>query len=335
MAEKIMDLKQEFDIQSIDALHYFEYKSDFIFQSDYHEDWRLLYVESGGCEISFSRDEETYLILKEHDLFIEAPNEYYSFKAAPGTSPLVFTAGFFCQSPHMTLLSDRVFHCGKAERDCIVRLIEEGGQNFSTRLGETGLYALGRKYNQPVGGEQLIGLYLEMLLISLMRQHSAITPVYSDAMKKSDQISLAKSDSVLLNRITDYYAAHLMEGVSIDELCREFDIGRSHLQRIFREQTGRSAIDYFCHMRISIAKQLIREDKLTLTETARALGYTSLQYFSRQFKKITGIPPSEYQDSIRSAVKNPIYQHIDLDQHSDMYQAASSTAAEDRDVFVS
>ena len=97
-------------------------------------------------------------------------------------------------------------------------------------------------------------------------------------------------------------------------LCREFSIGRSHLQRIFREQTGLGAIEYFCQMRIRAAKRLIRENRMNLSDTARALGYTSIHYFSKQFKKITGMPPSEYQNFIRTAGSDPVCQHIDLDQ---------------------
>ena len=85
-----MDLKKEFDIKAINALHYFEYKSNFIFQSDYHDDWRLFYVEQGACEISFSNTGKEPVIVETHGIFIEAPEEYYSFKSARADS--CFTA---------------------------------------------------------------------------------------------------------------------------------------------------------------------------------------------------------------------------------------------------
>ena len=107
---------------------------------------------------------------------------------------------------------------------------------------------------------------------------------------------------------------HLITAKKFGVYCHEFSIGRAHLQRIFREHTGLGAIEYFCQMRISAAKQLIRENKMNLTDTAKTLGYTSIHYFSKQFKKITGIPPSRYQESIRSAGNDPIYQQIELEQ---------------------
>ncbi len=309
MSTDALTLKQEFHISAVSSIQFFEYKSDFIFKSEYHDCWKLLYVEAGACEILRSGHKATPLSLQKGQLFIQAPNEYYSLKAAKEVTPLLFSCGFYCDSPGMSLLSNRIFSCKEQERRLLSALSEEGRSNFSMRVDDSALYRLERKLNQPFGGEQLIGMYLEMLLISLMRQY--VSPA---AEKDTAASSLSKADSILLNRITDYYAAHITEKLHIRQVCQEFSIGRSHLQRIFREQTGLGAMEYFCQMRIGAARQLIRENKMNLTDTARALGYTSIHYFSKQFKKITGMPPSQYQNSVRTADSDPVCQQIDLDQ---------------------
>ena len=134
----------------------------------------------------------------------------------------------------------------------------------------------------------------------------------SENTKKDASASLLKTDSILFNRITDYYEAHITEHIKVEHLCKEFGIGRSHLQRIFREQTGYGAIEYFCQMRISAAKRCIRENRMNLTDTAASLGYTSIYYFSKQFKKITGMSPSQYQKMVRSSKKDPLYEQREL-----------------------
>ena len=53
-------------------------------------------------------------------------------------------------------------------------------------------------------------------------------------------------------------------------------------------------------MKIEFAKQLIREDQMNFTQISDFLGYSSIHYFSRQFKKITGMTPSEYSSSIKA-----------------------------------
>ena len=44
MSGTVLHLKREFDISAVVSIHYFEYKSDFIFKSEYHDYWNLLYV---------------------------------------------------------------------------------------------------------------------------------------------------------------------------------------------------------------------------------------------------------------------------------------------------
>ena len=318
MAFEALHLKKEFEIQKITSLHYFEYKSDFIFKSEYHDYWKLLYVEDGSADIAFSDKKTAPLTLQTGELFIQAPDEYYSFKASPGTIPVLFTAGFYCDSKKLELLGNKKFICHEIETNLLRSLASEGKDNFAPKINPDTPSALERKYNQPFGGEQMIGIYLEMLLISLMRQYTSSEEDMSTKKEQKETViplssSLLKNDAILFNRITDYYESHITEHIKVEHLCKEFDIGRSHLQRIFREQTGYGAIEYFCQMRISAAKRCIRENKMNLTDTAATLGYTSIYYFSKQFKKITGMSPSQYQKMVRSSRKDPIYEQIDID----------------------
>lgn len=327
MTSEALHLKKEFIIEEIISLHYFEYKSDFIFKSEYHDYWKLLYVEDGCAEISFSGKKTAPIRLKKGELFVEAPNEYYSFKACDSTTPVVFNCGFYCGSEHLSLLKNKKFTCADSEKDLLLALAAEGKNSFSPKITSDSPGSLERKYNRPFGGEQLVGIYLEMLLISLMRQYTFNDKKQPSPAKKEAReeipaapalsADLLKTDSILFNRITEYYAEHITEHVKVEQICKEFSIGRSHLQRIFREQTGCGAIEYFCQMRISAAKRLIRENRMNLTDTAAALGYTSIYYFSKQFKKITGMSPSSYQKMVRTSKKDPLYAQIELDETPD------------------
>lgn len=102
MSPESLQLKKEFEIQKIASLHYFEYKSDFIFKSEYHDYWKLLYVEDGSAEITFSNKKLSPVILEKGDLFIQSPDEYYSFKAAPGKIA-VFLQLAFIATPNILL----------------------------------------------------------------------------------------------------------------------------------------------------------------------------------------------------------------------------------------
>ena len=63
-------------------------------------------------------------------------------------------------------------------------------------------------------------------------------------------------------------------------------------------------MEFFNQMKIDTAKELIRSNRLNFTQIADRLGYASVHYFSRQFKKITHMTPSEYASSIRLLSEN-------------------------------
>ena len=98
---------------------------------------------------------------------------------------------------------------------------------------------------------------------------------------------------------TSLLEEHLYTHVSIDQICKDNLIGRSQLQKLFRDRHDCGIIDYYSKMKIDVAKQLIRENHYNFTQISDMLGYTSVHYFSRQFKKITGMTPSEYAYSIK------------------------------------
>ena len=54
-----------------------------------------------------------------------------------------------------------------------------------------------------------------------------------------------------------------------------------------------------------MARLLIRENKLNFSQIAEKLGYGSIHYFSRQFKNITGMTPTEYQESVNPSTEKP------------------------------
>ena len=102
MALESLHLKKEFEIRQLTSLHYFEYKSDFIFKSEYHDYWKLLYVEDGSAEISFSNKKQAPVTLQKGELFIQSPNEYYSFRASSGNIDVLFTAGFYSDTANLS-----------------------------------------------------------------------------------------------------------------------------------------------------------------------------------------------------------------------------------------
>lgn len=114
-----------------------------------------------------------------------------------------------------------------------------------------------------------------------------------------------KADGELFTQIRTYMETHINENLTIEILCKSNSVGRSQLQKLFRTRSGYGAIEYFSRMKVELAKQMIREHHYNFTQIADALGFSSIHYFSRQFKKITGMTPSEYASSIMALSEHP------------------------------
>ena len=74
-----------------------------------------------------------------------------------------------------------------------------------------------------------------------------------------------------------------------------FYINKFYLTRIFKEKFGVTLNNYLLQIRITHAKQLLRFTDKTVETIGVECGMGSVHYFSRMFKKIEGISPSEYR----------------------------------------
>ena len=84
------------------------------------------------------------------------------------------------------------------------------------------------------------------------------------------------------------------EAVLLSDLAQQVGLSKHHLARLFRESVGVSPAQYATKCRIERAKQLLSGDE-TLTEIAVTVGYASLSAFSRAYKNLEGISPSEFR----------------------------------------
>ena len=71
-------------------------------------------------------------------------------------------------------------------------------------------------------------------------------------------------------------------------------------------------MQYCQRLKIDAAKRLIRQKRMNFTEIAESLGYSSIHYFSRHFKKQTGMTPTQYADSVKAMSGSPAHTNADL-----------------------
>ncbi len=96
-------------------------------------------------------------------------------------------------------------------------------------------------------------------------------------------------------RYNDLLAAFADRERSIDFYARQLEITPNHLNKSVKAATGRTAISLLNEMSILDAKMRLNHTNQTISEIAFQLGFEDQSYFSRFFKKATGLTPSEYR----------------------------------------
>lgn len=289
------ELKNCIHIDSIYTIHYFEYTSNFYFSGESHDFWEFICVDKGSVDICM---DNTELTLRKGDIAFHQPNEFHKVSTFGLTAPNLVVISFDTQSPLIDFFRGKVLKIDQRERALLADLIIEARNLFSSPLDDPYLTEMHKKEETPIGTEQLIKIYLEQFLIHLMRR-------YSTGEKQPD-CSSTKNTADIFKRVVDYMEDNISQHLTIEQICWDNMIGRTQLQKIFQLETGAGIIDYFSKLKINAAKHMIRDGRLNFTQISEQLGYSSIHYFSRQFKKIAGMTPSEYASSVKAIVEKQL-----------------------------
>lgn len=112
-------------------------------------------------------------------------------------------------------------------------------------------------------------------------------------LKKGD-----KSKYVL--QAMEYIGEHYGEQtISVGAIAEYLGLSESHLSHLFRKETDYTIMNYLTRYRIHKAMELLRDCRLKVYEIAERVGYRDITYFSATFKRVTGMSPSEFQDTCR------------------------------------
>ncbi len=284
------------EINEIVSLFYFEYAKDFVFQGESHDFWEFLYVDKGQVEVM--ADTEGYQ-LQQGEMIFHKPNEFHSVWANGKIAPNLIVASFVCNSPAMKFFENKILKAGEEEKNLLAKLIRERTYCFNKRLNEF-ITVKDKRLDEPFGAQQLIKIYLEMLLITLIRNNTAI--------KKQERISSLtrhRAEDDLVNRIICFMEQNIEKNLTVDDFCKEFSLSPTRIKSLFKDRKQTGIIQYFRRMKIERAKELIREENYNFSEIAERLGFSSVHYFSHVFKKITDMTPSEYAVSVKSKAELP------------------------------
>lgn len=281
-------LRNEINVRSLVTCFYFEFSKTFSNKGEKHNFWEIVYVDKGEAK---ARTKTGVHLLKQGDLVFHEPNEFHNLSSSGDTAPNIFIITFVCTSdPMIFFAKNKKFRLGEFERTIFTQLMREGLHLIDLKTKPSSLSKSERESHFAC--EQLVSNYLETLLIHLLRHHhrNEERPILSSTRKNQANL--------LTDQIIAFLETNLAGKWTLQQVCEKFGIGRTQINIIFKERTGCGVIEYMNQLRVEKAKEYIRIEVYNLTEISDLLGYSSIHYFSRHFKKTTGMTPSEYARSI-------------------------------------
>lgn len=284
-------LYSQINVTGIYTIHYFKYGRNFKFEGEQHDFWELVYLDSGNATVI--ADTTTHH-LKQGEAFFHKPNEHHNISTDDDFANSAIIT-FECKSRSLKLLAGRIIKFGEYEKFILNKIINEAKNSYGDRLNELYLTKMTKKDSALFAAEQVIKNSIELLIISLIRNSQ------NNISTKSDINVNTGSD-----RIVDSVIAILQEklnassNINLDDISFKLGFSKSYIKSQFKKKTGSSVIQYYIQLKIDKAKKLLSHQKYTVSEIADMLGFSSVYYFSRQFKSNTDMSPTEYINSIKA-----------------------------------
>lgn len=128
------------------------------------------------------------------------------------------------------------------------------------------------------------------LLFQMMTEYCEMIQTYS-----------THSYSFTVKKAVDYIQFYLDHPLTLEEIADAIQVNSTLLSRKFKEETNMNVIEYIHDLRVENAKLYLNRGKYSITEIAFMVGFNDANYFSRVFKKVTSLTPSQYIKAAKKA----------------------------------
>lgn len=274
-------------VTRIANLHYFEFTAQYQTSEDHHNFSEIIYVDKGAISV----DAENYRgPLANGQLLIHRPNEVHSLTCSHDDAPNVIIIGFECDCERLADFSSAPTTLSPTQKKMLADVLTEGMSVYAPPYNMPNVKRMHKREAVPFGADQMLELKLEMFLILLIRE----------ALRKGANSPDIASEVDGIAGVHRYVCEHYNQKITLEQLCLLFGTNKTTLCDEFRASYGDTVFNYINNLRVDRAKALMREGKLSITDISASVGFSSIHYFCRVFKKLVGRTPKEYSSSVRS-----------------------------------
>ncbi len=286
-----LDFEKIISVGKIITIFYMEFSKDFHYDGESHDFWEMVYIDKG--EMICTADKKRF-VLKSGEMTFHKPGEFHNLSGNESVSPNVSIITFECKSRAMRYFEGKIFKLTTEEKSVLSMLFEEGLSCYRL-MDETDplLQHMVKKENAPRGSSQMTKNLLEAFLIKLLRHENAITK----DMREGAVID-GREVPYRIREILSCIDENIYGTLSIKKVADSIGKSESSVKQLFSAFMGEGVMSYYIKRKISESKRLIRQERYNMSEISDMLGFDTPQYFSKCFKTVTNMTPTEYKESI-------------------------------------
>ena len=243
--------------------------------------WQLVYLFSGMAE---EHCDGRSVTLRAGQLLIHQPGDTCGMRAVGEVPPEVLRLDFVCGGIAMDDLCGQILRTDLCDRLSLQYVLRSVRETFSPAAPG---HAAERRTDAPFGAMQMLCLYLELLLVHLVRARRR-------TRRPTAHARLEREQQMLVDSVQYYFAHNLDRELTVEQVCRDNSCTRARLQKAFRARLHRGPMEVFATMKMERARGLLAAG-CTPGETAASLGFSDSAYFSRCFRRAYGMTPRDYR----------------------------------------
>ncbi len=145
---------------------------------------------------------------------------------------------------------------------------------------------------QSINAEKSSDLRLQSLV------YLFLATIIDEAVLDQSYKESKTNKNMYINKAIDFIQVNYSRKISVLELAKFIGLDRKYISKLFKDIVGVTIQDYLISFRINKAKEMMKDKQLSIGDISRSVGYDNPLIFSKIFKKVNGMAPSKYRDSI-------------------------------------
>ena len=190
---------------------------------------------------------------------------------------------------------EQIFSCFYQKQDIFSHQAKDLYYKLFMLLQENGAKMIASSAQSPLEAPQSIMAFLEGCF-TLQELHQAVVSSTETLFEKLENQNV---ENPTIAFIKDYISRNYSnEELSVREIGEHAFLSASYVCTYFKNETGQTLNQYLTAYRIEKAKQLLQDPRYQISDISARVGYSNGNYFSKSFKKLVGLSPSEYREKM-------------------------------------